>query len=70
MAIFTLILPIRDHERSFHVLKSSISFFKDWIFLSYKSFTCLSYIVDIVKGVVSLISFILYKSSTEFFFFG
>ena len=61
-----LILPIHEHERSFHPLRSSlISFFRDLKFLSYRSFTCLvrvtpSYFmlfVTIVKGVVSLISF-------------
>jgi len=43
MAIFTiLILPIHEHDRSFHLLtSSSISFFRDWKFLSYRSFTVL-----------------------------
>lgn len=38
-AVFTiLILPMHEHERSFHFLTSSISF-KVFKFLSYKSFT-------------------------------
>jgi hypothetical protein len=43
MAIFTiLILPIHEHGRSFHLLRSSlISFFRNLTFLSYRSFTCL-----------------------------
>ena len=43
MAIFTVsILPIHEHARSFHLLRSSsISFFRDLKFLSYRSFTCL-----------------------------
>jgi hypothetical protein len=43
MAIFTiLILPIHEYDRSFHLLRSSsISFFRDLKFLSYRSFTCL-----------------------------
>jgi hypothetical protein len=67
MAIFTiLILPIHEHERSFHLLRSSlISFFRDLKFLSYISFTSLVRVmpryfilfVTIEKGVVSLISF-------------
>jgi hypothetical protein len=66
MAIFTkLILPIHEHGRSFHLLKSSsISFFRDLKFLSYRYFTCLVRVtpryfilfVIIVKGVFSLIS--------------
>jgi hypothetical protein len=68
MAIFTiLILPIHEHRRSFHLLRfSSISFFRDLKFLSCKSFTSLVRVtprysrlfVTIVKGVVSLISFL------------
>jgi hypothetical protein len=67
MAIFTmLILPIHEHGRAFHLLRSSsISFFRDLKFWSYKSFTCLLRVtpryfilfVPIVKGVVFLISF-------------
>ena len=43
MAIFTiLILPIHEHERYFHLLRSSsISFFRDLKFLSYRSLTSL-----------------------------
>ncbi|CRH56919.1 Uncharacterised protein [Chlamydia trachomatis] len=37
-----LILPIHEHGRSFHLLRSSlISFFRDLKFLSYRSFTSL-----------------------------
>jgi hypothetical protein len=67
MAIFTmLILQIHDPERSFHLLiYSSISFFMDLKFLSYKFLTCLVRVtpgyfilfVAIVKGAISLISF-------------
>ena len=63
MAIFTtLILTLHEHERFFHLLRSSlISFFRDLKFLSYRS--CLVrvtqgiFFVAIVKGVISLISF-------------
>ena len=42
MAITTiLILPIHDHGRCFHLLRSLISFFRDLKFLSYRSFTFL-----------------------------
>jgi len=67
MTIFTiLILPIHEHGRSFYLLRfSSISFFRDLKFLSNKSFTCLESVtksyfilfVNIVKGVICLISF-------------
>ena len=70
IAILTiLILPTHEHERSFHLLSSSlISFFRDLKFLSYRSFTSLVTVtpryfilfVTIVKGVVSLISFSAY----------
>jgi hypothetical protein len=60
-----LILPIHEHKRSLHLLRSSISFFRDLKFLSYKYFTSLVRLtpryfilfVTIVKSVVSLISF-------------
>ena len=61
-----LILPIHEHGRSFHLLRSSsISFFRDLKFLMYRSFTCLvrvtqSYFilfVTILKGIIFLISF-------------
>jgi len=41
VAIFAIsILPIHEHGRSFHLLRSSlISFFRDLKFLSYRSFT-------------------------------
>ena len=61
-----LILPTQEHGRSFRFLvSSSISFFKDLKFLSYKSSTCLVRVtlryfmlfVAIVKGDVFLISF-------------
>jgi hypothetical protein len=43
MAIFTiLILPIHEHRRSLHFLRSSsTSFLRDLKFLSYRSFPCL-----------------------------
>jgi len=59
-------LPIYEHGRSLHFLRSSsISFFRDMKFLSYRSFTCLIRVtsryfmlfVTIMKGVVFLISF-------------
>jgi hypothetical protein len=54
-----------EHGRSFSLLKSSISFFRDLKFLSYRSCTCLVRVapryfllfVAIVKCVVCLISF-------------
>ena len=61
-----LILPILEHGRSFHFLiSSSISYFRDLKFLSYRSFPCLVRVtpryfvlfVTIVKGIVFLISF-------------
>ena len=70
IAIFPmLILPIHEHGRSFHFLRSSlISFLRDLQFLSYRSFTCLVRVnpryfilfVAIVKGIISLISFFVY----------
>jgi hypothetical protein len=67
MTIFTiLILPIHEHVRFFHLLRSSsIYFSRDLKFLSYRSLTCLitvtplyvTLFMTIVKGVVSLISF-------------
>ena len=67
-----LILLNHEHRRSFHLLISSpISFFKDLKFLSYRSLTCLVRVKPkyffilfevIVKGVVSLISFLIYLS--------
>jgi hypothetical protein len=67
MGIFTiLILPIYEHGRSLHFLRSSlISFSGDLKLLSYRSFTCLVRVtpryfilfVAIVMEVVSLISF-------------
>jgi hypothetical protein len=62
MTDFTmLILPIQEHGRSFHLLRSfSIAFFRD---LSYRSFTCLvrvtpRYVIcDYCESVVSLFSF-------------
>lgn len=68
LATFTmLILSIHGHGRSFTLLiASSIYVFKDWRFLSFKSFTCLVRIIfkDIMKGVVSLISFSVHLSFT------
>ena len=67
IAIFiTLIRPIQEHWRSFHFLvSSSVSFFKDLKFLSYRSFTSFVSVtpryfilfVTIVNGDASLISF-------------
>ena len=76
-----LSLPIQEHGRSFHFLiSSSVSFFKDLKFLSYRSFTSLVRVtpkhfmlfVAIVKGDVSLISFsthlsFVYRRATDFF---
>ena len=64
--IFTiLILPIHEQGRFFHLLSSLISFFRDLKFLPYRFFTSLvrltaRYFIffTIVKGVVSLISFL------------
>jgi hypothetical protein len=68
MNFFTmLILPIREHGRSFYLLiSSSISFFGALKFLSYRSFpylvrvtpTYFNLFVAIVKSVVSLILFL------------
>jgi len=67
MTIFKiLILPMHDHERSFHLLRSSsISFFRDLKFLSYRSLTCLIRVIpryfvlfmNILKGVIYPILF-------------
>ena len=67
MAIFTMLfLPILEHGRSFHFLRSSlISFLIDLKLLSYRSFTCVVRVIPryfilflaIVKGIVYLISF-------------
>ena len=82
MASFTtLILPIHEHGRCLHLLRSSsISFFRDLMFLPYRYFTCVVVItlryfilfVTIVKGVVSLISFspclfLEYRKATDLF---
>ena len=84
IAIFTMLfLLTKEHGRLFYLLvSSSISFFKDLKFLSYKSSTCLVRVtlryfmlfVAIVKGDVSLISFSVllsseYRRVTDFFFF-
>ena len=68
MSIFIiLVLQIHQHGRSFHVLiSSSICFFNVLKVFSYKFFTCLitaKYFIlleTIMKGVVSLISFLVY----------
>jgi hypothetical protein len=82
MGIFTiLILLIHKHGRAFHLLRpSSISFFRDLKFLSYRSFTCLVRVtpryfilfVTTVKGLISLISFselssLEYRKATDLF---
>jgi len=73
-----LILLIHEHGRSFHLLiSSSISFFKDLKFLSYKSFTHMDRVNSryfilyeaIVKGIISLISqSVCHLYIKEFFF--
>ena len=74
-----LVLPIHEHGRSFHLLIiSSISFFKDLKFFSYRSFICLVRVIPryfilfvaIVKGIF-LLSFsahlvFVYRISTDF----
>jgi hypothetical protein len=56
MAIFTiLILQIHKHGRSFHPLRSLMSFFRDLKLLSYRSFICLvrvtpSYFICVAIG--------------------
>ena len=76
-----LIIPIQEHERSFHFLvSSSISFFKNKKFLLNRSFTSLVSVttgyfmlfVAIVKCDVSVISFsapllFVYRRATDFF---
>jgi len=67
MVNFTiLILPIHEHGRSLHLLRSSsIHFFRGLKFISYRSFTCLAKVTlryfilfgTIIKGAISLISF-------------
>ena len=66
-----LIIPSQEHGRSSHFLiSSSISFFKDLKFLSYRFFTCLVRVTPrclilfmaAVKGNVSLISFSVHLS--------
>ena len=61
-----MLLPIHEHGRSFHLLRSSlISFFRDLKFLSYRSFTSFVRVMTVYfilfltiqKVVVSLISF-------------
>jgi hypothetical protein len=63
MAIFTLIIKVLDAWASSHLLRSSsIYFFRDLKFFSYRSFACLVRVtpryfilfVTIVKGVISL----------------
>jgi hypothetical protein len=60
-----LILTIHDHRSTFHLLKSSISFFRDLKFFSYRSFPCFLrgtsryciLFVAILKGCISPTSF-------------
>ena len=78
-ATFTmLILPTQEHGRSFYFLmSSSVSFFKDLKFLSYKTSTCLvrvtqRYFMPFLKGVFPLISFpallsSVYRRATDIF---
>jgi hypothetical protein len=67
-----LILPIHEHGRSFHLLRSSlISFFRDLKFLSYRSFTSLVRVtpryfilsVTIEKGVVLYLPIFFFRDS-------
>jgi hypothetical protein len=81
MAIFTiLILPIHEHGRSLHFLRSLVSFLRDLELLSYRSFTCFLRVTPtyfilflaIVKRVFSLISFsahlsFVYRKNIDFF---
>jgi hypothetical protein len=46
--LIILILPIQEHGSSFHLLRSTISFFRDLKFLSYRSFTSLDSHQDIL----------------------
>jgi hypothetical protein len=41
MFLTMLVLPIHEHGRSLHFLRSLISYLRDLKFLSYRSFTCL-----------------------------
>jgi hypothetical protein len=79
MAILTiLILPIYEHGRYFHLLRSSsISFFRDLKFWSYGSFTSLVRITPkyfiLVVAVVKVVVFLIFsqpidKKDTVFFF--
>jgi hypothetical protein len=82
MAIFTiLILPVQERGRPFLLLRSSsIYFFRDLKFLSYRSFTCLFRVtprycilfLTIVKDVISLVFFSVslsfeYREPTDLF---
>jgi hypothetical protein len=67
MSISTMLfLPVHEHVRSFHLLKSfSVSFFRDLKFLSYKSFACLVRVISryfifvaIGKNIFSLTFFL------------
>ena len=61
--IFTKLFgtPIYGHGRSFHLLRISISFFRDMKFLSYRTLTCFFRVTPryetIVKSVASITSF-------------
>jgi hypothetical protein len=81
IAIFiVLILPTQEIERSFHLRRYSIYFYKDLKFLTHRSFTCLVratpryfiLFVSIVRDVVSLRSFsdhlsFVYRKATDLF---
>jgi hypothetical protein len=68
-----LTLPIAEHRRFFHLLRSLISFFSHIKILSYKFFTGLIIVtsryfillVTIVKDIVSLISISSYTSIVQ-----
>ena len=69
IAIFTiLILPIHEHGRSFHLLRSSlISFFRDLKFLSYISFTCLVRVTPSYSSCCSTCNLIYFFRDLKFF---
>jgi hypothetical protein len=67
LAICTiLLLTIHEHERYFHLLRSSLSsFFRDFKFLSYRSFTCLIRVTQ--RYFILFVTIV--KVSFSYFFF-
>ena len=61
-----LILSRHGHERSFHFLRSSISFFRDMRFLSYRCFTCLVRVTP--RYFILFVAFVKIVVSLTFFF--